>query len=168
MVHYRVAGQCPISVSLHFRFGESRSRKDSVNNGWFRSVCWSNRGRVRRGRGLRAAREDLRWRRSQPGAIQPVRAHRSGTKVITGDPDPEMICTSHVERSNLSMRTFLRRMTRLCLGFSKKLENLKAAVSLYFAHYNFCRIHGTLRVTPAMEAGLTNHVWSLQELLTPV
>lgn len=54
-------------------------------------------------------------------------------KVITGDPDPEMICTSHVERSNLTMRTFLRRMTRLCLGFSKKLENLKAAVALYFA-----------------------------------
>lgn len=86
-------------------------------------------------------------------------------KVITGDPKPEMICTSHVERSNLSMRTFLRRMTRLCLGFSKKLENLKAAVALYFAWYNFVRVHGTLRVTPAMEAGLTDHVWSLGELL---
>ena len=79
-----------------------------------------------------------------------------------------MICTSHVERSNLTMRTFLRRMTRLCLGFSKKLENLKAAVALYFAHYNFCRIHGTLRVTPAMEAGLTDHVWTLEELLMAV
>ena len=87
-------------------------------------------------------------------------------KVITGDPDPEMVCTSHVERSNLSMRTFLRRMTRLCLGFSKKLENLKAAVALYFAWYNFVRVHGTLRVTPAMEAGLTDHVWTLEELLT--
>ena len=86
-------------------------------------------------------------------------------KVIIGDPDPEMICTSHVERSNLTMRTLLRRMTRLCLGFSKKLGNLKAAVALYFAHYNFCRIHGALRVTPAMEAGLTDHVWTLTELL---
>ena len=77
-----------------------------------------------------------------------------------------MICTSQVERSNLTMRTFLRRMTRLCWGFSKKLENLRAAIALYFAHYNFCRIHGTLRVTPAMEAGLTDHVWTLSELLT--
>ena len=56
-------------------------------------------------------------------------------------------------------------MTRLCLGFSKKLDNLKAAVSLYFAWYNFVRIHGSLKVTPAMEAGLTDHVWSLRELI---
>ena len=75
-----------------------------------------------------------------------------------------MICTSHVERRNLTMRTFLRRMTRLCLGFSKKLENLKAAVALYFAWYNFVRVHGSLRVTPAMEAGLTDHVWTITEL----
>ena len=73
---------------------------------------------------------------------------------VTGNPDPFMICTSHVERSNLTMRTFIRRMTRLCLGFSKKLDNLKYAVALYFAWYNFVRIHGSLKVTPAMEAGI--------------
>ena len=68
-----------------------------------------------------------------------------------------MICTSHVERQNLTMRTFFRRLTRLSLGFSKKFENLKHAVALHFAHYNFCRVHGTLRVTPTMEAGITDH-----------
>ena len=84
---------------------------------------------------------------------------------VTGNPDPEMICTSHVERANLTMRTFIRRMTRLCLGFSKKLDNLKSAVALYFAWYNFMRIHGSLKVTPAMEAGITDHVWTLGELI---
>ncbi len=85
--------------------------------------------------------------------------------VIQGKPDPAMICTSHVERNNLTMRTFLRRLTRLSLGFSKKLENLKHAAALHFAHYNFCRVHKSLRVTPAMEAGLADHIWSLTELL---
>jgi IS1 family transposase len=84
---------------------------------------------------------------------------------ISGTPDPAMICTSHVERNNLTLRTFLRRLTRLSLGFSKKLDNLKHAVALHFAYYNFCRVHRSLRVTPAMEAGITNHVWSLEELI---
>lgn len=86
--------------------------------------------------------------------------------VFQGNPDPEHICTSHVERNNLTMRTFLRRLTRLSLGFSKKLENLRYAIALHFAHYNFCRVHKSLRVTPAMEAGLTDHVWTLAELLS--
>ncbi len=84
---------------------------------------------------------------------------------ITGNPDPGMICTSHVERNNLTLRTFLRRLTRLSLGFSKKLDNLKHAVALHLAYYNFCRVHRTLRVTPAMEAGITDHVWNLAELI---
>jgi hypothetical protein len=63
------------------------------------------------------------------------------------------------------MRTFLRRLTQLSLGFSKKLENLRYAVALHFAHYNFCRVHNTLRVTPAMEAGIADHVWTLGELI---
>jgi len=84
---------------------------------------------------------------------------------ISGDPDEAHICTSHIERGNLSMRTSLRRFTRLALGFSKKLDNLKATVALYIAWYNFCRVHMSLRVTPAMEAGLTNHVWTVEELL---
>jgi transposase-like protein/IS1 family transposase len=84
---------------------------------------------------------------------------------VLGNPNPERICTSIVERQNLTIRMQMRRLTRLTNGFSKKWENLWAAYCLHFAYYNFCRIHKTLRVTPAMEAGLTDHVWELAELL---
>jgi IS1 family transposase len=87
------------------------------------------------------------------------------TAVLAGDPDPEHISTSFVERQNLSMRMGMRRFTRLTNGFSKKLENHGHMVALYYMHYNFCRVHKTLRVTPAMEAGLTDHVWELKELI---
>lgn len=87
------------------------------------------------------------------------------TKPIIGSPDPRRICTSIVERNNLSMRTSIRRLTRLTNAFSKKWGNLRAALALYFAYYNFCRIHSSIRCTPAMESGLTGHVWSLRELL---
>jgi len=87
------------------------------------------------------------------------------TKVMIGDPDPSKICTSIVERSNLSMRTSIRRLTRLTNAFSKKWEHLKAMLAVYFAYYNFCRIHSSIRCTPAMESGLTNTVWSLRDLL---
>jgi len=87
------------------------------------------------------------------------------TGILAGNPDPEHISTSFVERSNLSMRMGMRRFTRLTNGFSKKLENHGHMVALYFMHYNYCRVHKTLRVTPAMEAGLTDHVWTLEELL---
>lgn len=83
---------------------------------------------------------------------------------IVGNPDKERICTSHVERANLTMRMQIRRLTRLTNAFSKKWENLKAALALYFAWYNFCRIHRTIRMTPAMEAGIADHVWSISEL----
>jgi len=85
---------------------------------------------------------------------------------ICGKPDKKEVSTSYVERQNLTMRMSMRRFTRLTNGFSKKIENLEAAVGLHFMHYNFCRIHKTLRVTPAMEAGLTDHVWTLEELIT--
>jgi hypothetical protein len=84
---------------------------------------------------------------------------------ITGNPDPARICTSIVERQNLTMRMQIRRLTRLTNAFSKKWENLWAAICLHFAWYNFCRIHRTLRVTPAMEAGIADHVWEVRELL---
>ena len=87
------------------------------------------------------------------------------SKVRSGDPDPERICTSHIERQNLTMRMQMRRFTRLTNAFSKKLTNLKAAVALHFAHYNFCRVHSSLRVTPAMAAGLTSEIWPLDILL---
>lgn len=87
---------------------------------------------------------------------------------VMGNPDPKHISTSYVERQNLSMRMGIRRFTRLTNAFSKKVENHAAAVSLYFMHYNFCRVHRTLRVTPAMEAGLTDHVWTIEELLDKI
>lgn len=83
---------------------------------------------------------------------------------ISGNPDKAHISTSHVERSNLTMRMNMRRFTRLTNAFSKKVENHEHAVALHFMHYNFCRIHQTLRVTPAMEAGISDHVWSLTEI----
>src|SRR3972149_2424997 len=93
-------------------------------------------------------------------------AECTGTRVakINGDPDPKYISTSFVERNNLTMRMSMRRFTRLTNAFSKKVENLGHAVSLHFMYYNFARIHQTLRVTPAMEAGITDHVWSVEEI----
>jgi hypothetical protein len=95
----------------------------------------------------------------------PATCTGSRTQVITGTPDPHAISTSHVERQNLSMRMGMRRFTRLTNAFSKKLDNHKAAVALYFMHYNFARIHKTLRVTPAMEAGVSDRVWGLEEIV---
>jgi IS1 family transposase len=86
------------------------------------------------------------------------------TGILSGNPNPKYISTSFVERQNLSMRMGMRRFTRLTNGFSKKIENHGHQIALYFFHYNFCRVHSTLRVTPAMEAGLTDHVWTLAEL----
>ena len=85
-------------------------------------------------------------------------------RVITGNPDQSKISTSYVERQNLTMRMGMRRFTRLTNGFSKKIENLEHAVALHFLHYNFARIHKTLRVTPAMAAGISDHVWTLEEI----
>jgi len=85
-------------------------------------------------------------------------------KTISGVPDPKHVSTSFVERQNLTMRMSMRRFTRLTNGFSKKVDNHGHAVALYFMYYNFCRVHKTLRVTPAMEAGLTDHVWTVEEL----
>lgn len=84
---------------------------------------------------------------------------------VMGDPDPRRVCTSIVERQNLTMRMQMRRLTRLTNGFSKKWENHWAALCLHFAYYNFCRIHRTIRVTPAMQAGITDRVWDIAELL---
>jgi IS1 family transposase len=84
---------------------------------------------------------------------------------VQGFPHPEQICTSHVERQNLSIRMGMRRMTRLTNAFSKKWENLEAAYSLWFAYYNWCRKHQTLGMTPAMRQGLTDHQWTVGELV---
>jgi len=83
----------------------------------------------------------------------------------TGRPAPKHISTSYVERQNLTMRMSMRRFTRLTNGFSKKVENHAWMLAIYYMHYNFCRTHKTLRVTPAMAAGLVDHAWSLEEIV---
>ena len=86
---------------------------------------------------------------------------------VLGLPDVNRICTSHVERQNLSIRMGMRRLTRLTNAFSKKWDNLKAAYALWFAFYNFCRVHKTIRMTPAMEAGIADRIWNVSDLLSP-
>jgi len=99
-------------------------------------------------------------RRYSPSRVLEIRKVRQ-----IGVPDMERVCTSHVERQNLTIRMMMRRLTRLTNAFSKKRENLHAALALHFAYYNFCRIHQTLRCTPAMEAGITHTIWELKDLL---
>lgn len=108
---------------------------------------------------------------SNPGEAQQAQKRYSPSEFvsaekrrISGDPDVKKVSTSHVERQNLTMRMGMRRFTRLTNGFSKKIENLEHAVALHFMFYNFGRIHKTLRVTPAMEAGISDHVWTLEEI----
>jgi len=87
------------------------------------------------------------------------------SKIVQGDPNPKHISTSYVERQNLTMRMHMRRFTRLTNAFSKKVENHAFNVALHFMYYNFAKVHQTLRVTPAMEAGISDHVWSIEELV---
>ncbi|OPY80943.1 MAG: IS1 transposase [Syntrophorhabdus sp. PtaU1.Bin058] len=99
------------------------------------------------------------------GRYSPPHVISAERMAITGNPEVCNISTSHVERQNLTMRMQMRRFTRLTNAFSKKLENLKAAVALHFAHYNFVRVHGSLRVTPAMAAGITDHIWEIKDII---
>lgn len=98
--------------------------------------------------------------RYSPGRVTSVER-----RVIQGEPDPDLISTSFVERSNLSIRMSNRRHTRLCSGYSKRLRNHKAAVALFVAAYNFCKVHSTIRMTPAMALGVTDHIWTIEELI---
>jgi IS1 family transposase len=100
-----------------------------------------------------------------PGRYSPPKVTGSEKTPVLGYPVEEEVCTSIVERSNLSTRMSVRRFTRLTNAHSKKLENHGAMVSLWFAYYDYVRVHGSLRVTPAMAAGLTDHVWTLAELM---
>ncbi len=106
-----------------------------------------------------AAPHDGEQRYSPPEVVKAVPFR------VQGFPHPAQICTSHVERQNLSIRMGMRRMTRLTNAFSKKWANLEAAYSLWFAYYNWCRKHQTLRMTPAMRQGLTDHQWTVAELV---
>jgi hypothetical protein len=98
-------------------------------------------------------------RRYSPAECIGTEKHR-----IIGQPDPNHVSTSYIERQNLTMRMHMRRFTRLTNAFSKKVENLVHAVSLHYMYYNFARIHKTLRVTPAMAAGVASHVWEIEEI----
>lgn len=100
-----------------------------------------------------------------PGRYSPPKVVAVEKSYVTGNPDLGITSTSYVERQNLTMRMNMRRFTRLTNAFSKKAENLKAAVALHFAHYNFVRIHKTLKCTPAMEARITESMWSVRELV---
>jgi IS1 family transposase len=101
-----------------------------------------------------------------PDWYVPTRVLDAIPVTVSGNPKIERISTSHVERANLSVRMHLRRFTRLTNAHSKTLLHLKAAVSLFIAFYNFVRVHQTLRVTPAMQATIADHVWTLEELIT--
>ena len=95
----------------------------------------------------------------------PAKILSSTTEIINGNPDPKFISTSYVERQNLTMRMGMKRYARLSNGFSKKIANHEAATALHLMHYYFCRVHQTLGVTPAMEAGVASHVWSVAEII---
>jgi hypothetical protein len=101
----------------------------------------------------------------RPGRYAPPKVSKVEKEAIENNPDMRTLSTSIVERQNLNMRMSMRRFTRLTNGFSKKLDNLKGAVALHFAHYNLVRIHRTLRMTPAMAAGVESMLWTLQELV---
>jgi IS1 family transposase len=100
-----------------------------------------------------------------PGRYSPPHVVRHEKAAITGQPDAAHISTSLIERQNLTMRMSIRRFTRLTNAFSKKVENHRAAVALPFAHYNFVRMHSTIRCTPAMAAGVSDRLWSMEELV---
>jgi IS1 family transposase len=122
-----------------------------------------------------AFRQNVDWAQIQKqfsggedGKYSPPACMGSKRRIVKGDPDPDRISTSYVERQNLTMRMGMRRFTRLTNGFSRKVENLAHAVSLHFMHYNFARPHKTLKEryprTPAMAAGVADHIWSLEEI----
>jgi IS1 family transposase len=100
-----------------------------------------------------------------PGRYSPPKVVATEKTIIMGSPDYKLISTSMIERLNLTTRQQCKRMSRLTLGYSKRFSNLRAALGLQFAHYNLARVHASLRVTPAMEAGVTNSIWSVRELI---
>ena len=102
--------------------------------------------------------------RAGEARYSPAKCIGARQAAITGNPDPKHISTSYIERQNLTVRMMNRRFSRLSNSFSKKMENHRHSLAIHFMHYNYCRIHKSLRVTPAMEAGFSDHVWSLEEL----
>jgi IS1 family transposase len=142
------------------------NRPQITSDGWFaysEAIQWAFGNDVDYGQVIKeyatVAGNDAAHRYS-PGSVI-----SSEKKVVFGAPDKAKMSTSYVERFNLTTRMQMRRFTRLTSGFSKKLENHRAAISLHLAWYNLCRVHDTLRVTPAMALGVTDHIWTLGELV---
>jgi len=102
---------------------------------------------------------------SETGRYSPPKCNGAKKQSVNGKPKGQHVSTSHVERQNLTMRMSMRRFTRLTNAFSKKVQNLEYAVALHFMYYNFCRIHRTLKVTPAMEAGVTKRLWKIEDIV---
>jgi IS1 family transposase len=145
-------------------FDDDRPRPQVSTDGWRAypdSLDMAFTGRLQHGVLIKEYRNT-----DMPGRYGPPEMIAASKEVISGDIDKDDVCTSHVERHNLTVRTFLKRFTRLALGFSKKRANLAAVVAIYLAHYNFCRWHNSLKMTPAMKAQVTGHPWTLEELLT--
>jgi hypothetical protein len=101
-----------------------------------------------------------------PESYRPAKFVSVGKDAISGNPNLDRAGTSHVERKNGTLRQWRKRLTRLTYAFSRSWDNLRCALALHFAYYNLCRIHGSLRITPAMAAGISDHVWSLEELIS--
>lgn len=133
---------------------------------------WSYQGAVKEAFGRRADFAQLvKSYRSTPGApgrYSPGSLVGANKRIVQGDPDMRHISTSHVERQNLTMRMSMRRFTRLTNAFSKKLDNHLHALALYFVFYNFVRVHKTLRVSPAMAAGVSDRLWSLEDVVAKI
>jgi hypothetical protein len=126
---------------------------------------WTTRKAVHANGNPIPSTEDPRHHRDALRRLGGLLAGRLEEVPVYGQPDPERICTSIVERNNLSSRMSNRRFTRLTNAFSEKWENHWASVACWFAFYNFCRVHKSFRTTPAMAAGISDHVWSVRELL---
>jgi hypothetical protein len=122
------------------------------------NVDFVQQAKVYNDRGFGAFRDERRYSVAKG-------CKRVTTTVHIGQPKRDLISTNHIECTNLSIRLFNRRFTRLTHGFSKKLENLKYSMALFIAHCNFCRVHSAHRQTPAMSAEITNHIWTVEELL---
>jgi len=141
-----------VNTPFHLSTDAFPAYEDSVDDVWGASITY--------GQVVKQYEEYSGEKRYSPGRI--IRASR---KRIIGNPRRKDISTSHIERQNLTMRMQMRRFTRLTNAYSKKWENLKAALTLYFWHYNFARVHESLRVTPAMEHGIARRIWTWNDLL---
>jgi len=144
----------------------SAEKSDSAFKRCHWRVCGCSRASFRRGDRLCADRKGIcfpareKQRKYSPATL--VVVYKS---VVNGDPNPNKVCTSYIERANLTVRTHCKRLARLTLAFSKKLENFKAAIALHLAYYNFVKTHGSLRCTPAMAAGIERTHWTIADLV---